>query len=180
MQTAVQMKPAERPPTTKGKDKKGARRILVGVSDGRNRERIARAVGDLGHEVVAMADGYHLTECLADGILSGKCDQRPSLIIVNPILPGCTGLSLLGGLRDLGWQTPVVFIIRGDDYRGRSQAWAKGVTGVFIEPFTDEELRTFASLVLDPDVSRAINDARGLECETPWSFPEGTNPGLSL
>ncbi len=178
MQRAVQTEPAER--RFHKEKSKETRRILVGVADERTRARIAGAVGDLGYEVVNMADGYHLTECLADGILSGKTDQRPSLIIVSPILPGCTGLSLLGGLRDLGWSTPVVFVIRANDTRGRSQAWAEGLTGVFIEPFTDQELQSFASLVLDPEVSRAITDARDLECEPPGTFPEGTNPGLQL
>ena len=129
--------------------------VLIAIAERACRERVARVIADLGCEVDAMGDGYRLTERLADSILGDTHRARPCLIIVNPILPGCTGISLLAGLRDLGWDTAIVFVIAAQDV-GRQLRWSHGASGVFVDPFDEDELRAFAEVVLDPVAKRTM------------------------
>lgn len=151
------------------------RPVLVGVSDRDLRRAVTGTLAARGHDVVAVPDGFHLTQRIADAIL-GDSRSRPELIIINPILPGCTGLSLLAGLRELGWDTPVIFLIDPNDEAARDQAWSPDVSGVFVEPVDLRELSAFVELVLDPQVGDTL---RSLRSPLPGGsrFPEGTNPG---
>lgn len=155
------------------------KRVLLGLSNKQLRASISRLMSARGYDVVAVPDGFHLTQKLADAIL-GSEDARPSLIIINPILRGCTGLSLLSGLRELGWDTPVVFVIAKNDFAGRTQAWADGVSGVFLEPVDLRELSAFVDLAVDPAIGGAFRTlrspkTRGLD---DFELAEGTNPGV--
>lgn len=125
----------------------GEEHVLVALEDSATRARVSRLVESLGLEPISVADGIQLTEVLADSIL-GDGHQRPSAIVINPVLRGCTGFAVLSGLRDLGWTTPVIFII-DDAGDGRYEPWANGVSGVFIEPFQDNELRDFLDLMIE-------------------------------
>lgn len=141
---------------------KGA--IMLGLSRPRARISVSRALADLDHEIVSVADGYRLTQRLADVIL-GDDRRRPSLIVANPILAGCTGISLLSGLRDLGWDTPVIFLVGSRVDPERARVWSHGATALFVEPIDLGELKRFVELVLDPTFGFA-------------ELAEGTDPGI--
>lgn len=154
-----------------------ARKVFVGLADAATRAQVTEVIAELGYEAVAVGDGYRLAESLADPILGDDTASRPRAIIINPVLPGCTGFSLLSGLRDLGWSTPVIFIIDGDDLSARRRAWAQGASGVFVAPFDDQELRSFIEMVIDPEVEALAAGTSELDV---IEFPEGTNPGVKL
>lgn len=130
--------------------------ILLGIADTQLRASVASALTGLECDVVALGDGFHVIERMADAILGGSRQARPCLIIVDSILPGCTGLSLLAGLRELGWDTPVILLMSHDDEDVRRQAWEHGATGVFMNPFAVQELCVFADLVLDLSVGTRV------------------------
>ena len=134
--------------------------ILVAIADEQRRSNVNAAVSNLDCEVVTVADGYHLIQLIADAILDDTERPRPTLIIADSILPGCTGLSVLAGIRELGWNTPVVLLTGPDDATARQRAWELGVSGVFIEPFDVRELSAFCDLVLDPSISVTFGAAR--------------------
>jgi|GEM_PF-986269 len=121
---------------------------LVGVAEARPRGEISEMLSRLGFAVSAEADGFRLIERIADAIL-GKAVERPALIIADALLPGCTGLSLLGGLRDLGWQTPVILLSPRSPDAARWQAWSSGVSGVFTAPYDMDELHSFVLSLLN-------------------------------
>lgn len=120
---------------------------LVGVAEARPRREIGAMLSRLGFTVSSEADGFRLIERIADAIL-GKPVERPALIIADAVLPGCTGLSLLGGLRELGWQTPVILLGPRSPDAARRQAWSSGVSGVFTAPYDMHELHAFVLSLL--------------------------------
>ena len=130
--------------------------ILLGIADTRLRETVAVGLKELACEIVALGDGYHVVECMADAILDGPRQSRPCLIIVDSILPGCTGLSVLAGLREMGWDTPVILLMPHEDEDVRRQAWGHGATGVFMNPFEVQELCVYADLVRDASVGTRV------------------------
>ena len=143
------------------------RNIFVAVSDVEDREYISAMLETDGFEDTPFADGYHLVEHIADSILDGseKDERRPKLIIADAVLPGCTGMSLLSGLRDLHWRTPIVLLTKHDQRLSRPRTWNYGVTAVFYKPFDIDELCAFASLVMEPrdeeEEAETIRLARG-------------------
>lgn len=139
--------------------------VLVGIEDPRVREDVAKALEHQGYSVVAVGDGYRVIEYIASAVLDGPPELRPNLIIVDSILKGCTGLSLVSGLRDLGWETPVIVLTPMDDEQTRRQAWEVGATGVFMTPFDVRELGVFSEVILQLNTAttpfpRAIGHAR--------------------
>lgn len=142
--------------------------ILVGVADAELRAKIVVGLGGTDHEVVAVSNGFHLIERVADAILSDSTSDgvRPKLIVADSVLPGCKGLTLLAGIRDLGWDTPVILLSPPDDERSRREAVAWGVCGVLVEPVDVGELCALSELVLDPATAAAIRAARS--SGKPW------------
>lgn len=136
------------------------RRAIVAIGVQTDRSRLASLLRADGFEVAAVCDGFQLIDQIADAILGREGSRRPDLIISDAVLPGCTGLSLLAGVRDLGWSTPVILLTRPDHAEARWQAWNNRVTGLFIEPYDPRELRAFVRIVMDPMAGAAIRAAR--------------------
>jgi CheY-like chemotaxis protein len=134
-------------------------RVLVAIPRRSTRERVAGLIADLGYEVVGVSDHQHLADELGDLLLDDELAQ-PAAIIADPTIPGCSGVSLLGALRALGWDIPLVFVIDSNNPLALRQTWTPGVAGVFVEPFRDDELQSFIDLILDPEVSGAVRAAR--------------------
>jgi len=129
--------------------------ILIGISDPEVLQAVKSALEELEYDVVAVTDGFHLVEKMADEILDERHGRRPSLIVADALLPGCTGLSLLAGLRELTWGVPVVLLAPQDDEAVRQRAWECGASGVFLRPFEPRELMVFCRLLLEPDDTEA-------------------------
>ena len=82
----------------------------VAVRDAAVRRRIVDALHRAGWTVVEAATGYHLVQGLAGPILYDQPWLRPSLVVIDALSPGCSGLSVAQGLRDLGWSLPIVLL----------------------------------------------------------------------
>lgn len=55
--------------------------------------------------------GCHLLAAIADVIEGRAAWRQPSLIVVDAVLPGCSGTTIADGLRDLGIAIPT-FVMR--------------------------------------------------------------------
>jgi two-component system phosphate regulon response regulator OmpR len=87
-------------------------RIWVVDDDPELRAMLATYLGDQGYAVRTLADGAQLTSRL-EGRLGG---ERPDLLVLDLMLPGSDGLSLLRRLRDAGDDLPVLLLsARADD-----------------------------------------------------------------
>ena len=102
--------------------------ILLGIAAEETRVRLAAMLHNQGYTVTAARDGYHLIESISDAILDYPDSVQPDLIIVDAVLSGCTGLSLLTGLRDLHWGIPMILLTTADDDQTRRQAEGHGIT----------------------------------------------------
>jgi hypothetical protein len=89
----------------------------VALRDESLRRAMTDALGREGWTVIATPTGYHLVESMADFLLGQNAWLRPALVIAEARSPGCSGMTLARGLRDLGWPTPVVLIVRSPDDR---------------------------------------------------------------
>jgi len=137
------------------------RTVFVAISDREDRDYVTAMLETDGFDVWTFSDGYHLVEHIAEAI-EDDSKPRPKLIIADAILPGCTGISLLSGLRDLNWQTPIVLLAERNQHLKRSRAWNYGVTAIFNQPFDIDELCSFASLVMTPESPEEEEEARRL------------------
>jgi CheY-like chemotaxis protein len=83
----------------------------VAVLDGARRRRISEALRGDGWVVIDLPSGYHLVEDIADVLLGEHaCLRPPDLVVVDAASPGCSGITIARGMRDLGWSVPVVLL----------------------------------------------------------------------
>jgi CheY-like chemotaxis protein len=86
--------------------------------DARQRSAIARALRAEGWSVQECPGGHDLVQSLADVILGEEPGQRPDLIAVDAVSPGCCGTSIARGVRQLGWSIPVALIVQPERREG--------------------------------------------------------------
>jgi CheY-like chemotaxis protein len=97
---------------------------LISVGDPDARSSIAEALARLGWTVIEHASGFHLVRALSELIIDGSAAAHPELVVVDAISPGCSGLTIAGGLRDLGIDIRVMLVTA----RARPPAGASRVT----------------------------------------------------
>jgi CheY-like chemotaxis protein len=104
---------------------------LVAVRDLDCRSTITTSLRRLGWSVVEYASGFHLVQAMSDVIGGGHGWPNPDLIVVDSISPGCSGLTIAAGFRDLGIEIPIILV-------GPRKAQAKleptGPEVILIEP----------------------------------------------
>jgi CheY-like chemotaxis protein len=83
---------------------------FVAIADDARRKEIAGGLRQDGWAVVESKTGYHLVETLSGLILGDRPWLHPHLIIADIHSPGCSGITISQGLRDLGWKTPVILL----------------------------------------------------------------------
>lgn len=65
---------------------------------------------------------------------------KPSLMVLSASLPGYNGLSVLAGVRSMGWTTPVVMTWPSCDAWVANEALRLGCSGLFEEPYDPKKL----------------------------------------
>ena len=65
---------------------------------------------------------------------------KPTLMVLSATLPGYNGLSVLAGVRSMGWRTPVVMTWPSSDEWVVDEALRLGCSGLFEEPCNPKEL----------------------------------------
>lgn len=107
-------------------------KILVAEDDKASAEFLKRGLTQEGHSVDVVGDGRDaLSFCLYSA-----CD----LVILDRMLPGMDGLSVLKSLRAAGRTTPVLFLTSMGDVEDRVEGLMAGGDDYLVKPFHFSEL----------------------------------------
>jgi two-component system phosphate regulon response regulator OmpR len=115
-------------------------RIWVVDDDPELRRMLATYLGDQGYDVRCLADGAQLTARLES--------QRPDLVVLDLMLPGDDGLSLLRRLRDAADDLPVLMLTARADAVDRIIGLEQGADDYLAKPFLPRELTARIEAVL--------------------------------
>jgi len=80
---------------------------------------------------------------------------EPTLLVLSSILPGYNGLSVLAGVRSLGWRTPMLMTWSSQAEWMADEAIRLGVSALLAEPVNLDELAAETIRLLGPLVSCA-------------------------
>jgi two-component system phosphate regulon response regulator OmpR len=133
------------------------RRIWVVDDDPELRTMLAGYLTEQGYAVRALADGEQLRARL-EGHLGG---ERPDLLVLDLMLPGSDGLSLLRRLRDDGDDLPVLLLSARADGVDRIIGLEQGADDYLAKPFLPRELTARIAAV---------------RCSCPWRTWCATSP----
>lgn len=107
-------------------------KIIVAEDDERTAEFISKGLVDNGHSV----------ECFADGrdVLSHCLDNEFDVVVMDRMMPGMDGLSVVKALRSSGIQTPVIFLTSMSGVDDRVDGLMGGGDDYLLKPFHFSEL----------------------------------------
>lgn len=107
-------------------------KILVAEDDGPSAEYICKGLIGEGHSVETVSDGRDaLAWCLYN-----QCD----LVVLDRMMPGMDGLSVLKSLRAAGRKMPVIFLTAMADVEDRVEGLKAGGDDYLVKPFHFSEL----------------------------------------
>jgi two-component system, OmpR family, response regulator MtrA len=130
-------------------------RVLVVEDDAELRTRMWKAFADGRHEVAVAADGGEAIEKLHA--------LRPELVVLDLVLPGIDGWSVLRSLRRLPLPPPVILLSPASNGAAYPRAAAEGVAAFMEKPFTEADLLATCERVgaLGEGGRGAASDRRG-------------------
>lgn len=115
-------------------------RAIVAMAHRGRRARVADGLRRDGWVVRVADDGYDLVHLMEKALLSDDAGVRPDLIIADATLHGLMGLSVLQGIRQLEWTTPVIVLVDFNQPRTVELARELGATRVFEKPVDPDEV----------------------------------------
>ncbi len=107
-------------------------RILIVEDDADTNRFVARGLTELGHQIVASADGR-------DGLFQAT-EGGFDALVVDRMLPGLDGLSLVKALRATGDTTPILMLTAIDGIADRVEGLEGGADDYLVKPFAFSEL----------------------------------------
>jgi two-component system OmpR family response regulator len=107
-------------------------RILVAEDDNDTAQFIRRGLGELGHNVLATADGSEALHLLST--------EQVDLAILDRMLPGLDGLSIVRRVRAAGVGVPVLLLTALGRIEDRVSGLEAGGDDYLVKPFAFSEL----------------------------------------
>ncbi len=107
-------------------------RILVVEDDAETAAYVSNGLVEEGHTAETVADGR-------DG-LTQAMDEVYDILVVDPMLPGLDGLSLVRALRAVGHKVPVIFLTSLGGVDDRVDGLNVGGDDYLVKPFAFSEL----------------------------------------
>jgi two-component system, OmpR family, response regulator len=107
-------------------------RVLLIEDEARIADLVAVGLGSRGFEVDVFTDGNA-------GYAQACCGVHDA-IVLDLMLPGRDGLSVLKGLRDVGVETPVILLTARNELGDRIEGLNLGADDYLAKPFFTEEL----------------------------------------
>jgi two-component system OmpR family response regulator len=107
-------------------------KVLVVEDDAETSAYVARGLKEQGHSVDVAADGR-------DGLFLAL-DQSFDVVVMDRMLPGMDGLSLVKSLRAGGVDTPVIFLTAIGGVGDRVAGLEAGADDYLVKPFSFSEL----------------------------------------
>ena len=117
-----------------------AQTIWVVDDDPELRQLLSTYLGEQGYEVRTLSDGRQLTARLEF--------QRPDLVVLDLMMPGDDGLTILRRLRDGGDDLPVVMLTARGEAVDRIIGLEQGADDYLAKPFMPRELTARIEAVL--------------------------------
>src|SRR3954466_3102206 len=106
--------------------------VMVVDDEQRIRKLISRSLSSAGHNVLCAADGFRALDRLES--------EEVDLVLLDLIMPGCNGLTVLSSMRQRENTTPVIVLTAGTDVATRVEALDRGAGDVVAKPFSLAEL----------------------------------------
>lgn len=107
-------------------------RLLVVEDDKRTADYIAKGVTEAGHVCDVLADGH-------DGLFAATRENY-DVVVVDRMLPGLDGLSMVKAVRAAGVRTPVLFLTSVGGVDDRVEGLEAGGDDYLVKPFAFSEL----------------------------------------
>jgi two-component system, OmpR family, response regulator len=107
-------------------------RILVAEDDRDTADFIRRGLGELGHNVVSMSDGFDALHLLAT--------EELDVAIIDRMLPSLDGLSIVRRTRAAGIDVPVLMLTALGRIEDRVSGLEAGADDYLVKPFAFSEL----------------------------------------
>ena len=115
-------------------------KILIIEDDTQTRDYVAAGLKEAGHTVDAAKDGY-------EGLFLAQ-EASYGLLIVDRMLPGMDGLSLVKKLRSAGSSVPVLFLTTMCGIDDRVEGLNAGADDYLVKPFAFSELEARVNALL--------------------------------
>ncbi len=135
-------------------------KILIIEDDNETRDYVSSGLKEAGHVVDSTGDGY-------EGLLLAK-ETKHDLLIVDRMLPGLDGLTLVKTLRSAGCTVPVLFLTTMCGIDDRVEGLNAGADDYLVKPFAFSELGARVNALLRrprETVEQKILLASGLEID---------------
>ncbi|QRN98831.1 response regulator [Archangium violaceum] len=116
-------------------------RILLAEDDDEMRALLTLTLARAGYAVVALEDGFELSDYVLLTQVCGGPLLAPDLILSDVRMPGRTGLEVLVQVQACGLACPVVILSAFADGETREEARRLGVNAVLDKPVDLEELK---------------------------------------
>ncbi|HEY4030644.1 MAG TPA: response regulator transcription factor [Caulobacteraceae bacterium] len=108
-------------------------KLLLVEDDLQAADYLGRALSDAGHQVRHAPDGR-------EGLLLAGGGQAYDVIVLDRMLPGVDGVTLLRTLRSAGVATPVILLTAVDSVEDRVEGLEAGADDYLAKPFAVAEL----------------------------------------
>jgi FixJ family two-component response regulator len=105
----------------------------------------------------------------AEGFLEHGIEYSPSVIVSDMVLPGASGIHLFQAVRDLGIETPLVFISGYSEPNQIIEGMKLGAVDFLWKPFKSEALLQAVAQSLTLDVQRHAQLSQAMSLEQRWS-----------
>jgi FixJ family two-component response regulator len=107
---------------------------LVGIVDDDKsvRDSISSLLRSAGYKTMVFES--------AEAFLDADGAVEPDCLVLDVRMPGLSGLQLQSQLRDMGRQTPVIFVSAHNDSQVQTTAFHQGAAAFLGKPFSDEVL----------------------------------------
>ena len=135
-------------------------KILIIEDDNETRDYVSSGLKEAGHVVDSTGDGY-------EGLLLAK-ETKHDLLIVDRMLPGLDGLTLVKTLRSAGCTVPVLFLTTMCGIDDRVEGLNAGADDYLVKPFAFSELGARVNALLRrprETVEQNILQVSGLEID---------------
>lgn len=122
-------------------------RVLLIETDEMLAQHVSADLKESGYEITIVHDATH-------GLQQVQALQ-PSLVVIDRMLAGESGLSLCSNLRATGARMPVLLLMARDSLEDRVACMQAGADDYFLKPYRSEDFLKLVRLYLQTDVSNS-------------------------
>jgi two-component system response regulator (stage 0 sporulation protein F) len=140
------MEQISRPPPEACRTREPAR-VVLAEDDPEMRRLVADCLRRAGYDVTEVSNGGALLRRLEASLLHGEETQTVDLIVTDARMPLCSGLEVVGALRDAGVHVPVIVMTAFGSLETHKSAQALGAA-MLEKTFQLEQLLTVVGQLL--------------------------------